>query len=210
MATREAARSVVWAYELADHGATAAVIAAACGRSRRWARGVVERAGGPAPKRVHSINRERAFGQNPVQRAHAHFALRARASADSISDPAERLVRVYRAYRLIAGSPMFSIDQVYELTERIWDEGGVSTRRCTKCGQDWFQATIGSLLCPACEAFDAHLCAECGAPVSSRIEEVLRTGRRPNRGRPRNRCDNCLPKRVRAADPAQRELRLGR
>ncbi len=193
MITRVDNAIVTRAYALAEHGASPGVIASVCGRPRRWAKALVTRVGATEQKRMYHINRERAFARTVARRAHAHLALRLHARAAVISDPAERLVRVYGAYRTIAKPPIFDIDEIHELTERMTAEEGITRRVCRQCRQRWYEVTPGSPLCPACESFDAHLCKRCGEPLREKGVNVA-TGSRPRRGRPRDYCDNCPPK----------------
>ena len=206
MGSRAESESREWAYRLADHGASARVIAEVCGRTRRWARKIVADTGATNLKRRTVVNRERTFELDAPRRAHTHVVLRVYFASPGGANAPERLWRVYTAYRSIVRGKLFGLDEVHELVDGVVAEGAVVKRVCGKCGQGWYQISAGWIKCPACEEFQAYTCKACGTALP--VEEPENgAGFAPRRGRPRDYCDNCSTgsRRGRQRLKAQRE-----
>lgn len=196
------------AYQLARYGASAKIIGALCGRSRRWGKTIIVQAG-VAPGRRHGrVNRKRAFGRDPSRRAHAHIVIRTQFALTDVACAAERLLRLYSAYRAVARPAIFGIDEIFELVEGVLTEGAETTRVCAQCRQDWHQVASSAFICPACEAFVAYVCKACGEAIPSEGPKPGE-GFVARRGRPRRYCDNCPATRPRAKRKDSREQPMG-
>ena len=201
MLTHEKASDSHWAFELARFGASPTVVAVCCGRTRKWAKHLVEVAGGEATRRM-PVNRERTFASEPYRKAHAHVVVRLSYGLTGAPRPPERLALIYVAYRSVESPAIFSIDEVHDLVFNVLEEGGAEVRACASCRQQWYSVGDSSPMCPACEARALYVCAKCKGPVQR--EEG-------KRGRPATRCDKCRerrPPRRAAAAANDRQLVL--
>ena len=196
------------AYQLARYGASAQIIGTLCGRSRRWGKTIIVQAGVAPTKRHGQVNRKRAFGRDPSRRAHAHIVIRTQFTLVDVDCAAERLLRLYSAYRAVARPAIFQIDEVFELVAGVLPEGAESTRVCAQCRQDWYQVASSAFTCPACEAFVAYVCKACGAAIPSEGPKPGE-GFEARRGRPRRYCDNCPASRPRAKRKGRGHRRTG-
>ena len=192
-----------WAFTLAEHGASPRTVAACCGRTRKWAKKLVEAAGGDTTKRT-TVNWARAFQRDPYRKAHAHVVLRAHFTLGAAIRAPERLALLYRAYRATVGAAILTIDEVYELIFNLLEERGADKRTCSQCNQQWYLVGESCLICPGCEAVEVYVCSKCNREIKRDV---------PRRGRPPRHCDDCRVVRTRAPPPGasrgeDRQLRL--
>ena len=207
MLTNEEASDSWWAFELARFGASPSVIAACCGRTRKWAKHLIEGAGADTAKH-RPVNRRRAFERGPYRKAHAHVVVRIHFEMKEAARAPKRLALLYGAYRMVSSPAILSIDEVHELVFNVLVERGADSRVCSLCRQTWYLVGESCATCPACEALVVYVCAKCGGAVDRE---------KGKRGRPTHYCDNCRdvrrrqrPSRARRAQSqvSDRQLRL--
>ena len=189
MISEEKTANAWWSFDLAHYGASPGVVAACCGRTHKWAKHLVEAAGGEVAKKK-IVNRTQSFEQGPERKAHVHVVVQANYALrheQEIGAP-ERLVRVYRAYRRVVGQVILTVDEVHELLYNVLGERGAESWPCTSCDVTRYVVGANWSRCPGCELKELLVCVACDGAIHR--EKVTR-------GRKTRKCYKCRARRGR-------------
>lgn len=163
------AQEVLFAVELAQHGAASALIERLTGFGSRWVRGIARDHGGTLAMKLKDP--VRWFEGDPLRLLHGRFVQLAYERQPSNDALAKRILNSYVAYRRVAASPgLLGINECAQLID-LYQKGEAWERECLECHEKHL-VIADHATCPICRLMKRDFCRGCGGELPLNAERL--------------------------------------